>query len=510
MSSSASSPIPLFKIKVQEKGVIKDIKEIIVRIEGLPTCLNGQILDMGDGVKGIIMGYDEDEVLALALGDPSKLKMGKEVIGVSEPFTIPVGDGLIGRMVGALGNPIDGKEPVEADEHVAVFRDSPPITDRATIDQFMPTGTKIVDMLIPLAKGQRQLILGDRMTGKTAIAVDAILNQKDRDVICIYCCLGKSVSGLEKIAGLFQKKGTFDYTTIIAATDNSPVGEQYIVPFAAASIADYFARKGHDVLVVFDDLTKHAWAYRQLSLLLERPPGREAYPGDIFYVQTQLMERAGKFNKDHGDGSITFLGIAETLQNDLTGYIPSNLSSMCDGQICLSSSIFGEGFRPAIDVPVSISIVGGKAQPTIMRTLGKDLRADYARYNEIVKLSKLSSGLSEEADRAVKKGEVIRSIFQQGEANPVSLEEEVILLYAVSSGMLQARSGAERKIFCKDIFDFARGHDQALLSAIESADDVTPEIENAMRKLIEAYFDSTAGVLLEGAGDDAGEQATEA
>ena len=488
MSSLPGSSIPLFKIKVQEKGVIKDIKEIIVRIEGLPTCLYGQIVDLGEGTKGIIMGYDEEEVWALALGDTSRLKMGREVLGVSEPFKIPVGNSLIGRMITALGDPCDNAGEVEATEHLPVFRDSPAIIERATIDEFLPVGTKIVDMLIPIAKGQRQLILGDRMTGKTVIALDAILNQKGRDVTCIYCCIGKSMSALEKAVGVFQRNGAFDYTSMVVATDNTPVGEQYIVPFAAASVADFFASQGRDVLVVFDDLTKHAWAYRQLSLLLERPPGREAYPGDIFYVQTQLMERAGRFNEKHGGGSITFLGIAETLQNDLTGYIPSNLSSMCDGQICLSSAIFAEGFRPAIDITVSLSIVGGKTQPEIIKTLARDLRADYARYSEVVKLSKLSSGLSEEAEMTVRKGEVIRDIFQQNEYNPVSTVEGVLLLYAVNKGMLTGMSTAQRSKFCKEILAFAQARDQSLLDRIEQESVLSPDIASGLESTIGAYI----------------------
>lgn len=488
MSKSPSSLVPLFKMKLQEKGRIKDIKEIIIRIDGLPTCLYGQIVDVGDGVKGIIMGFDENEVMALALGDPAKLKIGKEVIGISEPFKIPVSNAMIGRMVTALGEPFDGGGELVSDAAVPVFMDSPPITHRATINEFMPTGTKIVDMLIPLAKGQRQLILGDRMTGKTVISADAILNQKGRDMVCIYCCVGKSVSSLEKVVSILQKNGAFDYTTVVAATDNAPVGEQYIVPFVAASIGDYFAAKGRDVLVVFDDLTKHAWAYRQLSLLLERPPGREAYPGDIFWIHTQLMERAGKFNEAHGSGSMTFIGIAETLQNDLTGYIPSNLSSMCDGQICLSSVIFAEGARPAIDVGVSLSIVGGRVQPKILKALARNLRADYARYSEVAKLSKLSSGISGEAEKIVRKGEIIKKMFQQGEYAPVSIAEEVLLLYAVDKNFLMDLSAEQQTAFFKQIYLFACSHDNTLSERIQNAPELTPELEKSLSDVIKAYF----------------------
>lgn len=491
MSSSPGSMIPLFKMKVEEKGKIKDIKEIIVRIDGLPTCLNGQIVELGDGVKGIIMGYDEEEVLALTLGDTSKLKMGKEVVGVSEPFKVPVSFSCLGRMLTAMGTPIDNAGEIEPDELMPVFHDSPPIIHRSTIDEFLPVGTRIVDMLIPLAKGQRQLILGDRMTGKTAIALDAILNQRGRDMVCVYCCVGKSLSALQKAAGKFHDLGALEYTVVVAATDNAPAGEQYICPFTAAAVGEYFAARGRDVLIVFDDLTKHAWAYRQLSLLLERPPGREAYPGDIFYVQTQLMERAGKFNEQHGSGSMTFLGIAETLQNDLTGYIPSNLSSMCDGQICLDSGAFAEGTRPAIDVMVSLSIVGGKTQPPILKDLSRSLRVDYAKYNEIVKLSKLSSGLSEEARMIVEKGEVIQSIFQQWENKPSSIAEEALLLLAVREGALLDLDAKARQKFCAGLYAYAMAENPGLLEEIETHAELNDSIENGAKSLFESYFSAS-------------------
>ena len=488
MSSSAGSLIPLFKIKVEEKGKIKDIKEIIVRIEGLPTCLNGQIVKLGDGVKGIIMGFDDEEVMALTLGDAGRLRMGGEVIGVSEPFRIPVGSSCLGRMVTALGEPCDGGAEIPEEEQMPVFRDSPPIIARATINDYLPIGTKIVDMLIPIARGQRQLILGDRVTGKTAIAIDAILAQRGNKMVCVYCCVGKSMSALQKVASALQENGAFSDTVMVVATDNSPAGEQYIVPFSAASVADFFAKRGHHVLVVFDDLTKHAWAYRQLSLLLERPPGREAYPGDIFYVQTQLMERAGMFNEKYGGGSITFLGIAETLQNDLTGYIPSNLSSMCDGQVVLSSAFFAEGARPAVDMTTSLSIVGGRTQPPIMRHLARNLRADWAHFNEVARLSKLSSGVSDEAADIVKKGLVIQILFQQNEREPVSVGQNILLLFAVDSNVLNNLPKERQRAFCREIFSFVEARDEGLVQELENAVELTPDLAERMKGVIDAYL----------------------
>jgi F-type H+/Na+-transporting ATPase subunit alpha len=313
-------------------------------------------------VRGMIMGFNEQDALVLVMGDNSHLRLGKTVVGVSEPFCVPVGEGFFGRMISTMGDPCDELGPIAAEASIPVFRESLPITAREPVSEFLPTGTKLVDLSIPLGQGQRLLILGDRVTGKTAIALDAILRQRGRSTLCIYCAIGKSRTAIQKVMALLRDRSALDYTVVVVAADSAPAGEQYLAPFVAAAMGEHFATRGRDVLVVFDDLTKHAWAFRQLSLLLERPPGREAYPGDIFYVQSQLMERAGNFGDGAGGGSLTFLGIAETLQGDLTGYVPSNLAAICDGQICMSSTAFAEGSRPAINLPLSLSIVGRNVQ----------------------------------------------------------------------------------------------------------------------------------------------------
>ncbi len=486
--SLINSKIPLFKIKVEEKGVIRDIKEIIVRIDGLPTCLSGEIVDMGDGVRGLLMEFDEESARALVLGNTSKLRMGKEVRAMSEPFKIGVGDACIGRMINAMGEPLDEHGGLDTVDMIPVFRDSPSLMDRAPITEFLHTGTRIVDMLTPIGKGQRQLILGDRMTGKSSVALDAILNQRGRDTICVYCCIGKSVSSLEKVMALFHETKTLDYTITVVATDNAPVAEQFIVPFTAAAVGDYFAEQGRDVLVVFDDITKHAWAYRQVSLLLDRPPGREAYPGDIFYVHTQLMEQAGCFNENHGEGTMTFMALAETLQGDMTGYIPSNLVSMCDGQIVLSSAVYAEGTRPAVDAQLSLSIVGGRAQPPILRALAGSLRADYANYVEITRLSRLSSGVSESAAAAMKKGESIRAVFQQGHHALSPLSEMVLQLYAVQHGYLDEIDQDAKAAYCERVYAFTKEHDPGLIRSIEELQDMTPDIEDGLARIVKDYF----------------------
>ncbi|MEI8121444.1 MAG: F0F1 ATP synthase subunit alpha [bacterium] len=488
MSNSPRMVVSPFKIKFSETGVIKDIKKMIVRITGLPSCLNGQLVDFGGGNKGIIMGYDQEDVLALLLGEDTGVRLGQTVTGASEPFTIPVGASLIGRMVDALGNPCDNRGEIVPDTRKPVFSPSPLIVERSPVESFLLTGTKIVDAMVPVGKGQRQLIMGDRMTGKTSVAVDAILSQAGRDVVCIYCCIGKAIVSLEKVLTVLSEKNALAYSIIVAATDSSTPGEQYIVPFSAATIGEYLMRKGRDVLIIFDDLTKHAWAYRQISLLLERSPGREAYPGDIFYVQTQLMERAGQLSKTCGGGSMTFLGLADTLQGDLTGYIPSNLISICDGLVSLSASQFGEGMRPAIDFSLSLSVVGGRAQPPILRELSAGLRRAYLEYSEVARLSKLQSGLSKEAEAVMKRGIALIAMLQQSQAKPSSLVEEILILYALRMGILEDMEPADRIRFRDGIVVFARANDPSLAADIEAKPVLTPDLERRLVSLIRTFF----------------------
>jgi F-type H+-transporting ATPase subunit alpha len=489
MSILGGSGIPILKIKCEEKGTIRDIKKMIARIDGLPNCLNGELLDMGDGVRGLVMGYDQEAVLALVLGDENRLRLGGQVRGVSEPFVNPVGRGYVGRTVTALGVPCDGGDPIIADEHMAVFRPSPPITARAPVDTFFNTGTKIVDAMIPIGGGQRQLIVGDRMTGKTVIALDAIISQSRKDTICIYCCVGKSLAGIEKAAAVLQEHDALERTIVMAAFDSSPPAEQYILPFYAATMADYFTAQGEDVLLVVDDISKHAWAYRQLSLLLERPPGREAYPGDIFYVHTQLLERAGRFNETAGGASMTMLVLVETLQGDLTGYIPSNMISMCDGMVYLDTALYNDGVRPAVDYSQSVSIVGGRAQPGILRKLAMQMRLEYASYRDVLSVSRLQGNLSEEATKIVARGEAISTVIQQDQHIPCALASLVLQLYAVAEGHLDPLSVFERKRFCDAINEFVGSHDVSLLCDIEEAEEMTDDIQARMGAATSAYFE---------------------
>lgn len=488
MGTSSGSPIPLFKLKVANHGRIKDIKQFVARIDGLPDCINGQLIDMGDGVRGMVMGFNEQDVLVLIMGDEGRLRLGKAVTGIDEPFRIPVGAAFLGRMVTAFGEPCDNLGPIAAEAQVPVLRDSPPITARDSVATFFPTGCKAVDLMLPLAKGQRQLILGDRVTGKTVMAVDTIIRQQGRDCVCIFCVIGKSRTAIQKTVSMLQAAGALAYTIFLVAADSAPACEQYLVPYCAAAMGEHFVGQGRDVLVVFDDLTKHAWAYRQLSLLMERPPGREAYPGDIFYVQTQLMERAGQFKEALGGGSMTFLGIAETQQGDLTSYIPSNLVAMSDGQICMSSTAFAEGRRPAVDVLLSLSIVGRRAQPPILRKLGGSLRASLAQYEELTRLGELQVGLATASARVLRTGVAIETLLQQAEGRPVSLAEEVLLLYGLKTDAFVDRPSREIAVFRDEIYPFAQRRDRELLEAIETLQDLNADIEARLERVVGGYF----------------------
>jgi F-type H+-transporting ATPase subunit alpha len=351
-------------------------------------------------------------------------------------------------MFSPLGTPCDSGEAISSPYHAPVLHMSAPLHARRPISAPLHTGTRVIDTLCPMSRGQRMLVLGDRMTGKSSVAMDAVASQVGGDVLCVYCCLGKSVAGLEKTVAHLKGVGAMEHTCVVVATDHMSVAEQYLAPYTALTVAEYFSKEGRDVLVVMDDLTKHAWAYRQVALLLERSPGREAYPGDIFYVQTQLFERAGAFADSHGGGSISLIALAETQQEDMTAYIPSNLISMCDGYVSLSSGLAGEGVRPPVDVRLSTSTVGGRVQPKAVRQLGDTLRSDYMRYLELMGLSQLSAGVSAEGAVLLNRGQRIRLLFQQKHHEPTRLSELVFLLGAMDFGLFEELASRRVAHFC--------------------------------------------------------------
>lgn len=423
-------------LEIKEIGSVKEVKKGIAKIAGFGSCINGQLIEFSSGLKGLVIGFNEEEVLGLILGEESSIALGEKVFAQQEILGVGTGEEVLGRVVGSLGEPYDGKGKVNPRTFSPIFREAPGVMDRIPITRPLHTGIKIIDTVIPIGKGQRELIIGDRVTGKTTIALDTILNQRDKDVICVYCWIGGGYSGLRRMVRTLKENHALDYTVVVAASASSSPAEQYLAPYVAATLGEYFMYRGRDVLVVFDDLTKHAWIWRELSLLLKRSPGREAYPGDIFYLHSQLMERAANLNPREGGGSMTFLPIVETQQGDVTGYIPSNLIAMTDGQIYLSTSLFHEGFRPAIDLTLSVSRIGSKVQCDAMKEVSSRLRLEYAQYLELLGLTRLKTRVSAEVAEKMKRGETLCSIFSQQPHQPICLEEEIILFYAFSRDIL--------------------------------------------------------------------------
>jgi len=430
-----------FKINIlqlKEHGTVAEIRQDVVHVTGLTNCMNGQLVNIGISAQGVIVGFDVDYVLVLLVREGAPVKPGDKVTTTMDQFKVPVGFNFIGRTVNALGVPIDGMGPIKEDMMHTIFTQAPTVLERTPLNEVVQTGTKIVDMTLPVGHGQRMLIIGDRMTGKTTIGVDAIINQKGRDVICIYCSIGKSEASLNKVRDTFDNNGVWEYGLVVTANASDTMGQQYLCPYVACSIGEYFMHeKGKRVLVVFDDFTKHAWAYRQISLLLERAPGRDAYPGDIFYIHSQLVERAGQMKAERGGGTMTHLPIVETLQGDVAGYIPSNIISMTDGQIYLNSMLFGEGFKPAIDMGLSVSRIGNKVQWNAMKKQAGMLKLEFVRYKELERLTRIKAGVSTEVEQRLKQGKCLEELLKQDENSPMPMEEQVILLFAFQAGMLK-------------------------------------------------------------------------
>jgi F-type H+-transporting ATPase subunit alpha len=420
----------------REVGTITDVATGIARVSGLPSVGFEELLQFPGGVFGIAFNVDEDEIGVVLLGDYWDLHAGDEVERTGRVMDVAVGDGLLGRVIDPLGRPLDGKGPVASGERLPVERPARPIMDRAPVTVPLETGLMVIDALIPIGRGQRELILGDRQTGKTAIAIDTILNQRGRNVLCVYCAIGQPASAVAKTVATLREKEAMDYTAVVVAEGNDPPGLAYIAPYAATSIAEHFVEVGRDVLIIYDDLTHHARAYRELSLLLRRPPGREAFPGDIFYIHSRLLERATHLRTDLGGGSLTALPIIETEAQDISAYIPTNLISITDGQIYLSPSLFQLGVLPAVDVGKSVSRVGGKAQRAAYRVVAGDLKLAYAQFEELEAFSRFGARLDENTRKIIEHGQRIRACLKQQEFAPVSVPEQIAILLALTSELL--------------------------------------------------------------------------
>jgi F-type H+-transporting ATPase subunit alpha len=421
------------QLQPREVGTITSIATGIAKISGLPGVGFEEVLKFPGDFYGIAFNVDADEIGAVLLGDYWQLHTGDEVERRGHVVDVPVGDGLIGRIINPMGRPLDGNDPVSSSTRLPVERPAAPIMDRAPVTVPLQTGIKVIDALIPVGRGQRELILGDRQTGKTAVALDTILNQRDQNVLCVYCAIGQRASSVAKVIATLREKGALDYTIVVVTEGYDPPGLTYIAPYAATSIAEHFMEQGRDVLIVYDDLTHHARAYRELSLLLRRPPGREAFPGDIFYIHSRLLERATHLRPELGGGSLTALPIIETEAQDISAYIPTNLISITDGQIYLSPSLFELGVLPAVDVSNSVSRVGGKAQRTAYRTVAGDLKLAYAQFEELETFARFGARLDEETRKIIEHGRRIRACLKQPEFSPVSVPAQIAILLALTA-----------------------------------------------------------------------------
>ncbi len=487
----ASEPRPratgAAEFEVREVGRVTSVREFIVKVDGLPSCMNGQMVEFGDGSRGMVMGFNEESVLVLVFGDKSHVRAGDEVYSRGELFSVPVGDEFIGRIVTSLGEPDDGMGAIASQSSNPIFREAPGVMERVPVREALETGVRIIDASFPIAKGQRQLVIGDQMTGKTTIATDTILNQHDKGVLCIYCAIGQSQSSFLRVVRLLQERKAMAYTIIVSGIASAPLGEQFLAPYSACALAEYFISKGRDVFVAFDDMSKHAWAYRQLSLLLERSPGREAYPGDIFYMHSQMLERAGKFLPELGGGTATFLPIVATIQGDITGYIQTNLISITDGQLYLSTSLFQKGFKPAIDFGLSVSRIGNRAQCAAMKELSGKLRLEYLQYQELLRMTTMKADLSSNAETRLRRGELITQLFSQHKGRPSSLAEQVIFLYAVRSGLLDAVPQLWGR-FKRDAYTWIVSHAPDLVRTLSQQQQLGPDLKRNLDQALAEFL----------------------
>ncbi len=487
--SERKSLQPAFDIR--EVGRVTSVREFIARVQGLPSCLNGQKVEFQEGDTGMVMGFNHESVLVLVFGNKARLRAGSQVYSRAEPFVVPVGNGFIGRVISSLGAPVDGLGAIAPHSFNSIFRDAPAVMEREPVKDPLETGLRIIDACFPIAKGQRQLIIGDRMTGKTTIVTDTIFNQRGKNVLCIYCAIGQSQSTFSKTLKLLRENGAMDYTTVIAGSADAPLAEQFLAPYSAAALAEYFASKGRDVFVAFDDLSKHAWAYRQLSLLLERPPGREAYPGDIFYIHSQLLERAGKFIPELGGGTITFFPIVVTIQGDITGYIQTNVISITDGQLYLNTALFQKGFKPAVDVGLSVSRIGNKALSPAMKEMSGRLRLEYMQYQELLRMTTLKADLSAEAEMRLRRGELVSWFFTQPKSQPSSLAEQILFLYAIQRGILDPVPQVWKK-FKQELWGWMQGSHPELIKEIREKQVLSPEMKASMDKAFVDFLQEAA------------------
>ena len=469
-------------------GTVTEVGDGIARIHGLGGVQYTELLAFPGDVIGMAMNLEEDAVGAAIMGDDSQIKEGDEVRSTGRVAEVPVGNDLIGRTVDALGRPIDGKGPLRTESTRPIERVAPNVVTRQAVNVPVQTGIKAIDSMIPIGRGQRELIIGDRSTGKSAIALDAIINQKGGDLICIYVAIGQRVGKVAQTVAILEQHGAMEHTVVVAANASDPAPLQYLAPYAGCAIGEEFMEQGRDALIIYDDLSKHAWAYRQLSLLLRRPPGREAYPGDVFYLHSRLLERAARLSNEHGGGSLTALPIIETQAGDVSAYIPTNVISITDGQIYLESELFNAGIRPAVNAGLSVSRVGGSAQRRAMRSVAGRLRLDLAQYRELVTFAQFGTSDLDRATREqLERGQRITEVLKQPQYQPLSLEKQVSIMFAVTNGYLDDVPVSRVREWENGFHQYLEANQPQILESIATTYEITDDNQKALRDAIEAY-----------------------
>jgi len=475
------------QVEVTNVGTVIQVGDGIARIYGLEKAMAGELLEFTNGVYGMVLNLEEDNIGCVILGPFTDIKEGDQVKRTGRIVEVPVGEALIGRVVDPLGQPLDGKGPIETDQFRPVESQAPGVVDRKSVHQPMQTGLKAIDSMVPIGRGQRELIIGDRQTGKTAVAVDTIINQKGQDVICIYVAIGQKASTVAGVINKLEESGAMEYSIVVSATASEPAPLLFLAPYAGCAMGEYFMYNGKHVLIIYDDLSKQAVAYRELSLLLRRPPGREAYPGDVFYLHSRLLERAAKLKDELGGGSMTALPIIETQAGDVSAYIPTNVISITDGQIFLEADLFYAGQRPAINVGLSVSRVGGAAQIKAMKQVAGRLRLDLAQYRELAAFAQFGSDLDKSSQARLGRGQRTVEILKQGQYVPMLVEEQVLVIYVAVNGYLDDLEVDKVQQFERGYIQFMRTEKADILAAIRDTGVLSQETETKLKAAIEEF-----------------------
>ncbi len=475
------------EVETEKVGNVIKIGDGIAIVSGLMDVMVSELLEFPNGILGVALNLEQDAVGVIILGDYLKIKEGNPVKSTGRILEVPVGEQMVGRVVDPLGQPLDGKGEIKTEKFYPVEKVAPRVITRKSVDTPLQTGVKAIDAMIPIGRGQRELIIGDRQIGKTAIAVDTIINQKGKDIVCIYVAIGQKESKVAKIVAELEKRGAMKHTIIVLAGASDPASLSYIAPYAGCALGEYFMDQGKDALIIYDDLSKHAWAYRQISLLLRRPPGREAYPGDVFYLHSRLLERAAKLDEKYGGGSLTALPIIETQAGDVSAYIPTNVISITDGQIYLEADLFYQGVRPALNVGLSVSRVGSSAQIKAMKKVAGKLRLELAQFRELAAFAQFSSDLDEETKKRIERGKILTEILKQRQYEPMPVEKQVAVIFAAINGLLDDVEPEKIKDFEEQYLKFMADKYQDILNKIVEKKDLNEEIEGELKKTVEEF-----------------------